>query len=120
MLKIGDFLDICEIIYNEESLLKLEELVNISMERHIHKWLEKLKLKIQQELSFECSICYNSNEVHQDSDFFTELKKLLAFDYQLENEAAIDGEYKKSQLLIRSFKNQLRTQRLDLFTITFS
>ena len=100
MLKIGGFLDICEIIYNEESLLKLEELVNISMERHIHKWLEKLKLKIQQELSFECSICYNSNEV-QDSDFFTELRKLLAFDYQLENDAAIDGEYENSLWLIR-------------------
>ena len=92
MLKIGGFLDICEIIYNEESLLKLEELVNISMERHIHKWLEKMKLKIQQELSFECSICYNSNEV-QGSDFSAEIRKLLAFDYELENDAAIDGEY---------------------------
>ena len=92
MLKIGGFLDICKIIYNEESLLKLEELVNISMERHIHKWLEKLKLKIQQELSFECSICYNSNGM-QDSEFYAELKTFLVLDYQLENDAAIDGKY---------------------------
>ena len=90
MLKIGGFLDICEIIYNEESLLKLEELLNISMERHIHKWLEKLKLKIQQELSFECSICYNSNAM-QDSEFFAKLERFLVLDYQLENDPAIDG-----------------------------
>ena len=90
MLKIGGFLDICEIIYNDESLLKLEEIVNISMERHIHKWLEKLKLKIQQGLSFECSICYNSNAM-QDSEFFAKLERFLVLDYQLENDPAIDG-----------------------------
>ena len=85
MLTIGLFLDFCEIEYSKQSLSKLDKIVNAVIKRNIHQWLEKLKRKIEKELSFECPACYNS------TGDFKKLENLLDFDDDLTNDRRLDG-----------------------------
>merc|ERR1712212_69439 len=86
MMTIGLFLDFCEIEYTKQSLTKLDKIVNASLKRHIHKWLEKLKRKVQDELSFECPACYNN------TGDFKKLEDLLTFDDELKNDRKADAQ----------------------------
>ena len=87
MLKISTFLDFCNINYTEKSQSKLDKLVNKSMEKHMQQWLENLKQKIENEMSFECPVCYNN------TDKFKELQFFLAFHGDHNNNPDIDGKY---------------------------
>jgi len=86
MLTIGLFLDFCEIEYSKQSLSKLDKIVNAVIKRNIHQWLEKLKRKIEKELSFECPACYNS------TGDFKKLENLLDFDDDLTNDRRLDAQ----------------------------
>jgi len=86
MLTIGLFLDFCEIKYSKQSLSKLDKIVNAVIKRNIHQWLEKLKRKIEKELSFECPACYNS------TGDFKKLENLLDFDDDLTNDRRLDAQ----------------------------
>merc|ERR1711962_934720 len=86
MLTIGLFLDFCEIEYSKQSLSKLDKIVNAVIKRNIHQWLEKLKRKIEKELSFECPACYNS------TGDFKKLENLLDFDDALTNDRRLDAQ----------------------------
>ena len=54
------------------------------MINHIHKWLGKLTVKVENELSFEFLVCYTDN-----TGEFKKLEKLLHFDVELENNQKI-------------------------------
>ena len=87
MLTTSLFLDFCKINYTRESLSKLDKIVSAFMITHIHKWLEKLTVKVEKELSFECPACYTDN-----TGEFKKLEKLLQFDVELENDQKIIGK----------------------------
>ena len=89
MLNLSTFLDFCEIHCTKQSLSKLDKIVNAFLISHVHKWLEKLKEKVQNEIIFECSACYNNTGEHK------RIEELLHFDDELKNDEKADEELMK-------------------------
>ena len=81
MLKIEKFAEICGISPAEKpKILNLENLVNLSIERHLHKWLEKMDRVLHDDVwTLDCPTCYNNTDLKK-SNLYQYLEMCLAYE----------------------------------------
>ena len=77
----------------EQEILSLEHFVNLSLERHLEKWLEKLKqLAKEEEWDYDCSACYNTNNI-KSSNLYENFQDSISVEVNRRNDPDIDCKY---------------------------
>ena len=94
MLKLTQFMKLCKIPSTmEQEILSLEHFVNLSLERHLEKWLEKLKqLAKEEEWDYDCSACYNTNNI-KSSNLYENFQDSISVEVNRRNDPDIDCKY---------------------------
>ena len=94
MLKLTQFMKLCKIPFTmEQEILNLEHFVNLSLERHLEKWLEKLKqLAKEEEWDYDCSACYNTNNI-KSSNLYENFQDSISVEVNRRNDPDIDCKY---------------------------